>query len=604
MTRLARGLFGVLVLFVAGCGLPTNQLTKEERIADMNWAFTVFKHNYAPLQLKKDNFGVEMSAVEADCLTLAEEDMENDAFLALFQKCIHSFKDAHVGGQQLNNGMLPEFAEVAHLGFVTVRTRIPYQGQIIDALRIVAPLKGSEGPGAPLVKGDLIIAADGKDVAAHMMDEIVPYINVGQDETSLSMAGFRFSVRTSMDMALPEKEDIELKIIRGMSQFDITMPWIVEDLHAFQLKQAPPEEQAATDGETPESAGDLSILQIINPLASRFFGYQELKTLFDFVDEPLDFVVDRVRFIAQQGFQLARFNPILSSLFKTQGDLQRALNMRNLPMAAQVDDLMDEPGFVAKSVVLDSGEKYAYLQLSNFPAEDKILTEWNRAINAIEDKGIKSVVIDLIDNGGGSLVHGMRILNMVRRKSLQVPSMQVRLNNNWMNAFKTQAAFGANDYAKAIGRNVVEKLEEDKADGKKISRPLPVTILDPFFLQNPAFGLGDDVKIALLVNEMCVSMCDIFASVFQDNEMGQVIGQRTMGGGGNVAQHGVSPVSKFGIALTESLIISPKGEYLEDQGVTPDVKIDMVADRERRFGAAMNAALNYLLGPAPTPTPN
>ena len=121
--------------------------------------------------------------------------------------------------------------------------------------------------------------------------------------------------------------------------------------------------------------------------------------------------------------------------------------------------------------------------------------------------------------------------------------------------------------------------------------------MDPFFLQNPMIGLSDDVKIAVMVNEMCVSMCDIFTSVFQENEMGLVIGQRTMGGGGNVTQHGLSPVSKIGMALTESLMISSGGQYIEDAGVTPDEIVDMVGDREKGFPTAFKKAYDYIMAP-------
>ncbi|MCJ8278344.1 MAG: hypothetical protein HRT44_10835, partial [Bdellovibrionales bacterium] len=245
-------------------------------------------------------------------------------------------------------------------------------------------------------------------------------------------------------------------------------------------------------------------------------------------------------------------------------------------------------------VTTDDGQTYAYIQISSFPGEDAFLQEWFRAITAIEDKGVKSVIIDMLDNGGGSLVHGMRMANMMRRKPISIPSMQVRLNNNWMNSFKTQAAFGGDDYSKTLARRVVEKLEADKEAGKSISRPIEVSVLDPFFLQNAAYGMADDVKIALLVNEFCISMCDIFASVFQDNNMGVIIGQTTMGGGGNVTQHGVSPVSKMGMAVTESLVLSASGKYLEDNGVEPDLEIDMVADREMGFRESFNKAYLYV----------
>ena len=76
--------------------------------------------------------------------------------------------------------------------------------------------------------------------------------------------------------------------------------------------------------------------------------------------------------------------------------------------------------------------------------------------------------------------------------------------------------------------------------------------------------------------------------------MGAVIGQRTMGGGGNVTQHGLSPVAKMGMALTESLMITSDGQYIEDAGVTPDILVDMVGDRETGFRTAFGKAFEYI----------
>ncbi|MCJ8276060.1 MAG: hypothetical protein MJK18_04400, partial [Bdellovibrionales bacterium] len=52
-----------LLAGLTSCGFPTNELTAEERQADMSWAFTILEHNYAPAELKKSNFGIEMSQV-------------------------------------------------------------------------------------------------------------------------------------------------------------------------------------------------------------------------------------------------------------------------------------------------------------------------------------------------------------------------------------------------------------------------------------------------------------------------------------------------------------------------------------------------------------
>ncbi len=614
MGRFCWGLLALVLSLSVGCGLPVNQLTAKERKADMQWAFSVFEHNYAPVQLKKSNYGVELSEVQTSCMTLAEEEMDNQAFLALFQKCI---KDAHVGAQQMNTGVLPEYAKVAHLGFLTMRTKAMVDGQKSDALRLVAPFKGSDGSGAPLVPGDLIIRVNDQSVGDYLREEVVPYIDAGQDETNLTQAAFRFGLRSSIDMALPLEDELKLVVARGPMIFTIVLPWIKEDYLAFQLKQNPPEKnqeplevpgltKAELEMETVEDL--LSSPQLgerpdgvfglaEHPLAHVFLGYEDIKGILSQFDTPVEFVTNRLKAIALNGFQLMKFNPLMQALFSgefsARGELEKAMALRTLPHSEKVDDLMADPIFKAKAVLTQSGDTYAYLQIKNFPADDKILMEWFRAMTAIEDKGIKKVIIDMIDNGGGSLVHGMRMLNMLRQKSLQYPQIQVRLNNNWVNSFKSQAAFSESDYQKAIASRVVEQMTEDQEAGKILSRPISVTVMDPFFLQNPNVGLPDDVKVTLLVNEMCVSMCDIFASVFQNNQMGIVIGQRTMGGGGNVAQHGLSPISKLGLALTESLILD-KGKHIEDEGVTPDILVDMVGDREKGFSNAFMKALEAM----------
>ena len=73
MKSLIKASMAVAFLGLSACGLPVNQMTAKERKADMQWAFTVFEHNYAPAELKKTNYGVEISKVEADCVAMAEE---------------------------------------------------------------------------------------------------------------------------------------------------------------------------------------------------------------------------------------------------------------------------------------------------------------------------------------------------------------------------------------------------------------------------------------------------------------------------------------------------------------------------------------------------
>lgn len=88
-------------------------------------------------------------------------------------------------------------------------------------------------------------------------------------------------------------------------------------------------------------------------------------------------------------------------------------------------------------------------------------------------------------------------------------------------------------------------------------------------------SITKDFNIVLLVNEMCASSCDIFAGVLQDNKMATIVGQRTMGAGGNVVSYWQAPNSNMDVRQVESLVVRTNGQYIENVGVTPDVEMNV-----------------------------
>ena len=589
------------LLGLSACGFPGNEMTPAERQSDMDWAFSIFEHNYAPAELKKDNFGVELSQVRAECVDAAKENITNDEFIALFHKCVHTVKDAHVSASQTNNGILPEAVEVAHLGFATMRTIVDGK----NALRITSLLPLSMDLAGLIIPGSLITAINGAPVEDHLNTEIVPYINVGHKEANLSIAAFRFSVRSSLDQALPTKKKITLTIVNGEAPAqDITLRWVRQDMIDFMAEIEPP---AAPDP-APAEAGETTPQEVFakaigfNPFATisnNVVGYNVLEKMFKRLTQPIFNQGLRVHMMLVNGFQKVSFNPLLNALFAGEldgGATAQAIENRSLVMAQTVEDLMPEPLLPAVIVTTDSGEKYAYIQITGFPGEDAFVEEFKRAMTSVKTKQIKGLILDLLDNGGGSLIHGMRMANFFKAGKIDLPQMQVKLNNNWVNSFKSQAAFGSHQQ-RMEAQDILEMLNEDMEAGLTLSRPIPVASIDPIGIQtDESFGLDADVKVALLVNEFCVSMCDIFAGVLQDNQLATVIGSRSMGGGGNVAQHALSPVSKFMVSLTESLIVRSNGKYIEDLGVTPDIVIETVSDRETGFAKTMDTAYKVVTG--------
>ena len=77
--------------------------------------------------------------------------------------------------------------------------------------------------------------------------------------------------------------------------------------------------------------------------------------------------------------------------------------------------------------------------------------------------------------------------------------------------------------------------------------------------------------VLILINEFDFSGGDVFPAIMRDAGRAKLFGHRTSGAGGNVAEYGPLTNSYFKFNLTESLIIRPNGEFLENLGVQPDI---------------------------------
>jgi hypothetical protein len=175
-----------------------------------------------------------------------------------------------------------------------------------------------------------------------------------------------------------------------------------------------------------------------------------------------------------------------------------------------------------------------------------------------------------------------------------MPKMQFVLSQTWLNEFEELTEKAPNDSEKKLAQDVFELLESDLKQGKRLSSPLSAETLVPFALQPDSDLVKKPFKMVLLVNEMCASMCDIFTGIMKDNGLATVIGTKTMGAGGNVVAHYSAPNSHLILRQTESLMIRSNGEYIENNGINPDIDVDVNADISRKYRGLRRAAIQEL----------
>jgi carboxyl-terminal processing protease len=161
-----------------------------------------------------------------------------------------------------------------------------------------------------------------------------------------------------------------------------------------------------------------------------------------------------------------------------------------------------------------------YVRISSFDSYTS--EEFGNAITALQQKGIKSLVLDLRDNPGGTLDEAVRVADMLMGKGLVV---------------FTRDRYG-------------NKLEEYYSDDASLELPL-----------------------AVLINENSASAAEIVSGALQDTGRAVLVGKRTFGKG--TVQELVPLSDGSGLKMTIAKYYLPSGRSIDGKGVEPDVEVSL-----------------------------
>jgi carboxyl-terminal processing protease len=186
---------------------------------------------------------------------------------------------------------------------------------------------------------------------------------------------------------------------------------------------------------------------------------------------------------------------------------------------------------IRETIKLDSAkvefkdDDIAYLKIIKF--SDDVDVQFNSAMNKIIAQKSKGIILDLRDNPGGLL-----------DKSIKVAS-------------------------RMIAKGSVVVLEENNA-GKKDS----------------LYTIGGDklssIPMVVLINEGSASASEILAGALKDNRELTLIGDKTFGKGS--VQQLMDLPGGSSVKITVAKWLTPKGDYIMEKGISPDVEVKMTND--------------------------
>jgi len=201
-------------------------------------------------------------------------------------------------------------------------------------------------------------------------------------------------------------------------------------------------------------------------------------------------------------------------------------------------DRIETPTIAGK--LLEEGIGYVRLSLLG----ERTKAELIQALRELEAEGMTALVLDLRNNPGGTLTASVEVASQFLKEGIV---LYERDSEGHEQAFSVQRG-----------------------------------------------GLATEIPLVVLVNEGSASASEIVAGAIQDHGRGVLIGERTFGKGFVQNIHDLSDGSS--LRVTISRWFTPEGRWVEDQGLIPDIEVELTAeDLEKDRDPQLERAIEYLL---------
>ncbi len=627
------------VLSLSACDpVPSKALTASQKETDMRWMYAIFDENYAPLEYKISRYGFNYEELKTKYLALATATTTNEEFYLVMKRFIAEFKDAHTSGS-LNDGGYPNRSKIAYLGFSGKR-----KGDSFIVTEVLPTLKKS-GSHFPIQEGDEITALDGKPLSEWILKHAVGIENLGHEDANLTYHMNRLFTRVSLSQEFPSSTSAVLTIqktgLMGLLKkrlrdeledqlgielpgdagevSQVTVPWIIKDVYDFKKEQKEASKSGSKSSsleDEEEATSGYFALKDPGDGALSFVGFTNFDGTFQSPSWFSPQSIHRGLHGFLDSFYLPNQVESWTSNIALDGDgrpmaavetpLSKFKKLRAIPQEVRwiTSDDATFPTYVSQEQDGRYLKLVATMYLPSFSPkgnQKEILEEFKDTLKHLEFFGVSDVVIDLVNNGGGSLELGMKMAQALSNEKVEMPAIQFRTSQSWIDQFETESLGAPSDAERELARRMVAQLTDEAKQGKRLSSPVNADVLVPFELQ-PNEELHEKMNIVLMVNEMCASMCDLFAAILQDNQMAKVVGARTMGAGGNVVTHHQAPNSHLALRQTESLMVRrvvkkgkvELGALIENNGVEPDVQVKVSETVEGKYRRLREKAVEAL----------
>jgi hypothetical protein len=253
--------------------------------------------------------------------------------------------------------------------------------------------------------------------------------------------------------------------------------------------------------------------------------------------------------------------------------------------------------FSARIYQLDNDRLIGYVRVPHYNYDESTAEEFAKLIGHFEE-ATEALVLDQVNNRGGSMVHMYALLSCLTDRPLIPPKHELSLTED-------DVAMASNTVALAEAGEAVPSDERPSLQEVAYSR-FVLSEMEAGRMRhtNPTylFGVSEILpaqnhytkKIVVLINELDFSAAEFLAAILQDNKRATLFGQGTAGAGGCVRRFTVPGSRKLGIAymtITWTFARRTNGQPIENIGVHPDVSYSITAEDLRSCYSGYRQAL-------------
>ncbi len=561
-----------------------NEVTRRAQIQTLDFIAQTFSGHYAPIEWKQEHFGVAIADLKAQALRKIEQGnpvLSTREYQNVIADFVGGLKDYHVGIQF----------------YSTEQSMMPFSIMEAQGRYFVTYINPEVAAAVPFKVGDEILEFDGQATAKAVQElRLEKSRNTLRTDKTLATMKLTRRNRQAGDRVPTGTARIKYAGKDGRLQ-TAELPW----LHMGELI---PEDTPARDG------GQL--LQDFDPfdpnsrpiIDERRIQHPALEAIKKIVPNMLNPTAALMRRGAD--------DPMASDPFAVGG--KETFVPRLGEVLFQLPAQLPIKAYIYKD---EKGRHIGYIRISDYVQPEMVAEIFGKIIEVFEEK-TDALVIDQVNNPGGSVFYLYALLSRLSKTPMKVPTHRVLTGEEEAMQMAPILGIESQITSDALAQQVLGPSMGGLPTTLKLFKKIvgyAKFILAELHagrrLTNEVAMMGVDEidphptqqytkPIQVLVNELDFSSADFFPAILQDSGRAQIFGTRTSGAGGAVRP--TQFPNQFGIAMisyTWSIAMRMIGQVIENLGITPDKPHSLTAnDLQNNFQdykKAQNKAMNGLL---------